>query len=170
MSVGTQIWREALWEQLGGSLTMLERAIVACPDATWTAMAGTREFWYMAYHTLFFLDLNLSGTLEGFAPPPPFTMGELDPTGVLPERVYTKAELLEYLRHCREKARVTFESLTDLEAVRVVEFSWVRMKYGELMLYNLRHVQHHTGQLNMLLRQSGVDAPDWIGRVTPMRD
>jgi uncharacterized damage-inducible protein DinB len=167
MGQGIQIWREAIWEQLGGSLAMLERAIGACPEAVWTEKAGTREFWYVVYHTLFFVDLYLSGTTEGFAPPAPFTRSELNPLGIRPERQYTKAELLEYVRHCREKGRVTMESLTDLQAERVVEFKWLRMRFGELMLYNMRHVQHHTGQLNMLLRQSGIEPPDWFDRATP---
>jgi hypothetical protein len=29
------------------------------------------EFWYAVYHTLFYLDLNLSGSTEGFASPEP---------------------------------------------------------------------------------------------------
>jgi len=167
MSVGTQIWREAIWEQLGASLAMLERAIVACPDAVWTAKAGSREFWHMAYHTLFFVDVNMSGTTVGFAPPSPFTLSELDPSDVLPDRVYTKAELLEYGRHCREKSRTTILSLTDLGAERIVEFDWLRMKFGELMIHNMRHVQHHTAQLNLVLRQSGVKPPNWVFRVSP---
>src|SRR5262249_20475581 len=136
----------------------------ACPDDLWTSNVGSRQFWHMAYHTLFFTDLNLSGELEGFAPPTPFTRSELDPTNVLPDRVYTKDEVLEYVRHCREKGRSTFAALTDLEAVRMVDFTWVRMKFGELMLYTIRHIQHHGAQLNLALRQSNIDPPDWVGR------
>ena len=166
MSVGTEIWRAALWEQFGGSLMMLERAIDACPESLWTGNAGSRAFWHLAYHTLFFTDLNFSGTAEGFSPPAPFDRNELDPSDVLPARVYTKAELLSYARHCREKGRATIESLTDLEAVRVIELPWVSMRFGEFMLYSMRHVQHHTGQLNVVLRQAGIDAPDWIPRAS----
>jgi uncharacterized damage-inducible protein DinB len=166
MSVGTQIWREAVWQQLGGAIAMLERAIVACPDNLWAANVGTRQFWHTAYHTLFFLDLYLFGTTDGFTPPPPFSLTELDPADVRPERQYTKSELLEYLRYCRQKYRTTIESLTDLEAVRVVEFDWLRMKMGELLLYSLRHVQHHTAQLNLALRQAGIEPPDWYRRAT----
>jgi hypothetical protein len=32
------------------------------------------------------------------------------------------------------------------------------------MLYNLRHVQHHAAQLNLILRQVTDSAPDWVGR------
>ena len=164
MSVGTQIWRDALWEQFGGSLMMLERVIDACPDSVWIADAGSRKFWHLVYHTLFFTDLNFSGTADEFSPPPPFNRTELDPRDIKPPRVYTKAEMLEYARHCHEKGRETLGSLTDLEAVRVIELPWIHMKFGELMLYSLRHVQHHTGQLNLVLRQAGIEPPDWIPR------
>ena len=169
MSVGTEIWRAALWEQFGGSLAMLARAIDACPDALWTANAGSREFWHLAYHTLFFTDVNFSGTTDGFSPPPPFTRSELDPSDIRPERVYTKAELLEYGRYVRDKGRITLESLTDLEAVRVVDLPWLRMAFGELMLYSMRHVQHHAGQLNLVLRQSRLEPPDWVPRASNNR-
>jgi uncharacterized damage-inducible protein DinB len=32
----------------------------------------------------------------------------------------------------------------------------------EIILYNMRHVQHHTAQLNLLLRQEINDAPRWV--------
>ena len=34
----------------------------------------------------------------------------------------------------------------------------------EILLYNMRHVQHHAAQLNLLLRQELDDAPDWVSR------
>ncbi len=53
----------ALWAQFGGSIDMLENAIRACPDTLWGA-AERPPFWYLAYHTLFFLDLYLSPSIE----------------------------------------------------------------------------------------------------------
>uniref|UniRef100_UPI00111311FE DinB family protein n=1 Tax=Flavobacterium caeni TaxID=490189 RepID=UPI00111311FE len=32
----------------------------------------------------------------------------------------------------------------------------------EIMFYNLRHLQHHAGQLNLLLRQHGQTPCDWV--------
>jgi hypothetical protein len=65
------------------------------------------------YHTLFFLGLYLSDSVEAFTPPAPFTLSELDPEGPPPERAYTKGELQAYLDHGRAKCRATIESLTD---------------------------------------------------------
>jgi hypothetical protein len=36
------------------------------------------------------------------------------------------------------------------------------MAYGELALDNLRHVQHHTAQINWVLRERTGSAPGWI--------
>ena len=157
-----EFWRGVVWRQLGGAVDMLENAVRACPDELWGDRGRQPEFWYVAYHTLFFLDLYLSGSQEGFAPPPPFTLDELDPAGVMPERVYTKAELLDYLRHCRAKCRETIGALTPERARALCVFGWLEMEFGELLLSNARHVQHHTAQLNLLLRQAGAEPPRWV--------
>jgi uncharacterized damage-inducible protein DinB len=34
----------------------------------------------------------------------------------------------------------------------------------EILLYNMRHVQHHAAQLNLLLRQEINKAPDWVSQ------
>ncbi len=153
-----------IWQQVGASIDTLENAIVACPEKVWGDRAGFHEYWYMAYHTLFFLDYYMSETSDGFAPPPPFTLGELDPAGVFPERVYSKDELLTYLEHGRRKSRSRIESLTAETAHARCGFTRPEITVGELMLYNMRHVQHHAAQLNLLLRQKTDSAPRWVGR------
>lgn len=157
--------RDALWRQLGAAIDMLGNAIAACPDDVWLDPARRPLPWHLAYHTLFFLDLYLAPALDGFAPPAPFALSELDPSGVLPERPYTRVELLAYLDHGRRKARATLVGLTDEAAARPVTFPWVgEMSFGELLLVSLRHVQHGAAQLNLILRQTVDDAPAWVKR------
>lgn len=151
-----------LWNQFGASVDMLENAMRACPNELWSDHSQRPEFWYVAFHTLFFLDLYLTGTTEGFAPPPPFTLDELDPAGILPERSFTKEELLNYLVHGREKCRTTIAQLTEEHSRRRCTFPWGEVSFEELLLYNLRHVQHHAAQLNLILRQQIDDAPGWV--------
>ena len=95
---------------------MLENAIGQCPDFLWSDRSRHPEFWYVVYHTLFWLDLYLSKSQAGFAPPTPFTLDELDPRGLIPERVYSKAELRNYLEHGRRKCRATIMGLTEEDA------------------------------------------------------
>lgn len=157
--------REILWGQFGAAIDTLDRAVAACPEDLWDDRGRRPEFWYVVYHTLFYLDLYVSGSAEGFSPPAPFTLDELDPAGVMPPRAYTKRELQAYLRHGRAKCRAAIMGLTDEGARRRCAFAWGdEFGYAELLLYNMRHVQHHAAQLNLLLRQATASAPGWVTR------
>ncbi len=113
--------KSILWAQFGAAIDMLENAMRACPDQLWSDPSKppqwiTRDvvgFWYVVYHPLFFLDLYLSDSAESFAPPAGFTLDEMDPAGLLPERPYTKDELQSYLDHGRTKCRAAIEALTE---------------------------------------------------------
>jgi hypothetical protein len=158
--------------QFGAALDMLENALRACPDELWHGRLWENpserpeysQFWYLVYHTLFWLDLYLSGAVEGFAPPAPFTLDELDPAGLLPERSYTKDELQAYLDHGRQKCQATIEALTEQKAQRRCRFGWGEVSFAELLLYNMRHVQEHASQLNLMLGQTVGSAPEWVTR------
>ncbi|MCU1264072.1 MAG: hypothetical protein JWM21_390 [Acidobacteria bacterium] len=156
------IWRAIIWQQFGAAVDMLENAIIACPDELWSDRSRRPEFWYVAYHTLFWLDAYLSDSVEVFTPPPPFTLDEMDPAGVIPEQPFTKVELRKYLEHGREKCRTVIQDLTDEKAGQRCGFEWVEVSYSELLLYNMRHVQHHAAQLNLILRQTIDTAPGWV--------
>lgn len=157
-------WRAILWQQFGAALDMLENATLACPEGLWSDRSERPEFWYVVYHTLFFLDLYLSGSVEGFSPPAPFTLDEMDPRGLMPERVYRKEELHSYLKHGREKCRAVIEALTHEKARERCRFGWGEVSFLELLLYNMRHVQHHAGQLNLILRRKTDSAPVWVAQ------
>jgi hypothetical protein len=159
-----------IWQQFGAAIDMLENAILACPDALWDDRARRPEFWYLAYHTLFFLDYCLSESVETFVPPAPFTLEELDPAGVLPDRPYTKAELQTYLHHGRQKCRRAIDTMTPEKARERRRFSWGEVSVVELLLYNMRHVQHHSAQLNLMLRQTIDAAPGWVARAKQSLD
>jgi hypothetical protein len=130
----------------------------------WADERRTPQIWYLAYHTLFWLDLYLSGSNVGFRPPPPFGLEELDPAGVVPERPYTKPELLRYLDHGRRKCRATLSSLTPARAGRRCRHGWGEATFAELLVYNLRHLQHGAAQLNLILRQRIDSAPGWVAQ------
>jgi hypothetical protein len=156
--------RAIAWEQFGAAIDMLEHAIRACPDDLWGDRERQPEYWHVAFHTLFYLDFYLSDSGQGFAPPAPFTLTELDPAGVLPERVYAKSELLEYLEHGRRKARARINTLTAESMNRRCDFEFIDFSVWEALLYNMRHVQHHFAQLNLLLRQANHPVPRWVSR------
>lgn len=161
-------WEFALERQLKASIDSLENAIRACPADLWGDSSQHIQFWYTVYHTLFWLDLYLSGSAEGFAPPPPFDLGELDPVGVLPGRIYTTDELLAYLAYCRDKCSSVAASLAET-APHICTFPWGKIAFAELLLYTLRHTQGHAGELNLLLGQTTGAAPGWVSGLRSRR-
>lgn len=88
-------------------------------------------------------------------------MDEFEPKGVLPERMYSKEELLDYLAFVWAKSRTFVESLTPEKAQRRFVGEHKDFSLLELAIYNTRHVQHHAAQLNLLLRQRTDSAPVW---------
>ncbi|WP_312186552.1 DinB family protein [Sphingobacterium sp.] len=154
--------KDALWSQFGASLDMLENAIHMCPDEHWdTAL----DFWYLSFHCIFWTDYYLSVEPNKFEPPKPFTFSEFDPTGKKPDRTYIRSEILAYLEYCRQKARKHIEELTPSR----MNARWINesknFSYLEILLYNMRHIQHHVAQLNLYLRQAIDRAPKWVSQV-----
>ncbi|HEY7834389.1 MAG TPA: DinB family protein [Ktedonobacterales bacterium] len=173
------LWRDALWSQFGAAIGMLEDGVRACPDALWherlwvvpaddAVSPDMAAAWNVTFHTLFWLDFYLSGAVEeGFAPPPPFTLNEFDPAGAMPDRTYTKDELLTYLAYTRDKCQASLTTLTDDQARRVMDLHWAHghpVTFYELTLYNMRHVQEHGAQLHLLLGQHGIHIRSWVAR------
>lgn len=165
---------DMLWRQFGAAIDMFGEAVRDCPDELWEARlwddqpdqwvaAGFSSFWYLAYHTLFWLDLYLTGAEEGFAPPEPFDLVEMEAGESLP-RTYTREELLGYLDDCRQRCRETISGMTPEQANRLCHFPWGEVPFAELQLYNLRHVQEHGAQLRMFLGQQARKPAGWVAR------
>lgn len=153
--------RESIWNQFGASLDMLENAIIMCPDEDW----GTEtSFWYASYHCTFWANYYLTAEPNKFALPAPFTLSEFEPTGKMPDRIYSKREVLTYLEHCRQKANLLLSKLT----IDKLNERWINGSKNytliEILIYNIRHIQHHSAQLNLLLRQTINNAPTWVSR------
>ena len=149
-----------LWKQFGASIDMLESSILVCPESFW----DKKDFWYSVYHTIFWIDYYSSTDPDTFSPPEPFTLSELDPKGISPERVYLKKELLEYLEYSGNKVFFLIDGLN--EETSKERFITKKKNYNriEMILYNMRHVQHHVGQLNFLLRQNEDVAGQWVSQ------
>lgn len=157
--------KNSIWHQFGAAIDMLKLAIDICPDDLWTSALWEdptddpeyTQFWFLVYHTLAWLDLYLSeSTFEDFKPPAPFKRG------VLPEKPYTKDQLLDYLAYGRWKCQETIDTLSDEKAIQIRKYEWVELSFLELLFYTMRHVQEHASQLLLVLGQNDVPGPDWI--------
>ncbi len=159
--------RETIWNQFGASLDMLENAINMCPDEHWdTAL----NFGYTSYHCIFWTDYYLTTEPSKFEPPTHFTFSEFDPTGKKPDRTYTKTELISYLEHCRQKASKLISGLTTEKLNERWINDYKNFSVLEILMYNNRHIQHHSAQLNLLLRQTINNAPAWVSQAKKLGD
>lgn len=151
-----------IWLQFGAALDMLENAIRKCPEDLWTRS----NYCYISFHTIFFTDYYLCDTPleDDYQPPAPFSKYEFI-DGAPPDRIYTQAEQIGFLNAARQKLKdqLNNNSPGDLLEKRFTS-EYKDFSLFEMLLYNMRHVQHHVGQLNMLLRQ-GADQPSlWSSR------
>ena len=146
------LWADSLWEVRKEHFGVwpLRRVDEKKPGRGADRLPMLQEFsafWNVAYHTLFHVDFYLSGaTLKGYTPPPPFREEE-HRAGVLPNRPYTKAELMSYVAFDRIKVQETIDALTDKQATATVRRAGT--SFGEFMLRTLLHTQEHASQLNL---------------------
>lgn len=162
--------KQSLWNQFGASVDTLENAISLCPDEL---LELNKRLFYTIYHTLIFLDYYMTIPPKDFSSPLPFTLKEPDEIpeealdDIVPDRFYTKKELLDYLQASRTKGYNLISNLTEEKlAERFTEEEEGGKDYPflEILMYNMRHVQHHAAQLNLMLRKAIGDAPKWVRR------
>jgi hypothetical protein len=149
--------------QYQAALQMLGQAIAICPESLWDNDADRSRFYQVAYHALFYTHLYLQPTIADFVPWEGHKRGyeSLDPDRA-PERAasFTKQDLVAYHELCREQVRSQVPAL-DLDAPS--GFEWLPFNKLELQFYNIRHLQHHTGQLCERLRTRADLGVDWVG-------
>jgi len=153
--------------QYHATLDMLRQVIAACPDPVWLSTAPRNRFWRVAFHALFYTHLYLQPAEDDFAkwpkhrdqsqflgvvPWPPHDQPQVGPP-------YTQQELLEYVDFVRAEVDAKVDVL-DLEGSS--GFWWLPFDKTELQFYNIRHLQHHTGELSDRLGNEGI-ALDWVG-------
>ena len=156
--------KESVKSQYYASLEMLRQAIEECPESLWHRPEDKNPFWHIAYHVLFYTHLYLQPSEKDFVPWEKHAEGyrSLGSSGEGAEarEPYRKEELLAYHRLCCEQVekRVT---LLDLEAES--GFYWLPFDKLELQIYNIRHIQQHTGELYERLGAHGCTELGWVG-------
>ena len=119
---------------------MLPSTIEACPDALWDREDDHNAFWVLAYHTLYFapFEREVSGR-------PGYGKTDLgDWTELQLGDTYSKADVLAY---CDLVDGLVVDLAGSAPFDAASGFHWLPFSRGEAHLYNLRHIQHHAGQL-----------------------
>jgi hypothetical protein len=157
--------KEAIKSQFYASLEMLRQAVEACPESLWASPEYPSPFWQIAYHVLFYTHLYLQPSEADFSPWEKHEEGyrALSSGGERAEagEPYSKEDILAYHRLCCDQVEEQVP-LLDLEAES--GFYWLPFDKLELQIYNIRHIQQHTGELYERLGTVGGLELHWVGR------
>ncbi|MYH61935.1 MAG: DinB family protein [Caldilineaceae bacterium SB0675_bin_29] len=154
--------------QFHAVLSMMEQTVRLCPAEMWDAPGLANPFWRVAYHALYVAIQYLQPTehepvrwqraREGYqflapSPAPPYTP---QPQA---DRPYSRNDMLDLIDFSRAEVDRTVPTI-DFSASS--GFHWLPFDKLELQLYNIRHLQHHVGDLSTLLQtQAGLET-DWV--------
>jgi hypothetical protein len=137
---------------------------------------GKRAYWEVAYHAAFYADLYLTPDLQQYRGQPdwawPHAAGlgrKMEPPfDMLPEAergpVLDRRRVAQYIADTADKLRRVLAEETDETLAGGSGFPWYPVTRLSMHMVNLRHVQHHAGQLAAILRRHGI-AVDWVGVV-----
>ncbi len=153
--------------QYKASLRMLTDVIKKCPDSLWDNAEYENQYWRIVYHALFYTHLYLFESPEKFIPWIKHVetynyLGTVTSENkpVVIDCIYNKDEMIDYARLIYNDC----ENLVRDNNAKESGFDWLPMSRLEIHFYNLRHLQHHTGQLIERLHQAGIKGIKWEGR------
>jgi len=161
---------DVVTSQIRASLAMLRSTIESCPGPLWNRASDRNAFWMLAYHALYFAHLYLSPSEEAFVPFERRVEGHEgfgcthlgDWSTLAPQDVYSKEDVLAY---CDHVDALVSELVRSTPFGAPSGFHWLPFSRGEAHLYNLRHIQHHAGQLADRLRQMADVGSKWVHAV-----
>ncbi|MHA2495687.1 MAG: DinB family protein [Candidatus Hodarchaeales archaeon] len=166
MDVNQQL-SQAIAEQYGAALKMLENIITSCQAELWEDAKRETVVSQVVYHTLFFIDYYLSkdsnerDKFQGKLGPD--YMGERT-DGMEWDKIFSKEELLDYLGDIRQKATTRFTNLTLDELQDESLFHWHGSSVLSSLLYNLRHIMLHVGALHVRLNLVAKEPMKWVSK------
>jgi hypothetical protein len=129
--------RNIIQSQTLASLAMLKQAVIKCPPEAWDNPQDKDKFWFVAYHALRFAHQYLKANEKRYP------RWEQRPHSN-PGKTFSKDEILERIALV-ERDVVEQIPIMDLEAQTGATGALANKL--ELQLYNIRHIQQHTGEL-----------------------
>ena len=145
-----------LTAQFEAALSMMKQRVEACPIEYFEGFIGDATVRQLVYHALFWLDYYLTSHEDAFILHTFVLHGGDERRPVISDGL-SKEETMAYIEYCRNKIRMSIAAETEesLQGGSGFPSIFVKTKLtrGELHLYNLRHLQHHTAQLSVYLRR-----------------
>jgi uncharacterized damage-inducible protein DinB len=154
--------KQVIQSQYHAALTMLENSVKGCPVSLWEDKTYKNQYWQIAFHTLYYTHYYLGDFETSFEPWEKYKKDYqyLTPSSsALFIEPYSQQDVLEYLKFCRKQVD---ERIPNTRLDNPSGLEWLPTTKLELLLYNLRHIQHHAGQLIDRLRIHSDIPSEWI--------
>ena len=158
----------AVTSQFHAALSMMEQTVRLCPAKVWDAPGLGNPFWRVAYHALYVTNYYLQPTEHqpvqwaparagyqylGPSPSPPHTP---QPHADQP---YNRNEMLDLVDFTHTQVD---RIVPTIDFTAPSGFHWLPFDKMELQLYNIRHLQHHVGDLSTLLLTQADLKTNWV--------
>ena len=150
---------QILLRQLQPSFRMLEKVVAVCPKSLWAQKNIDPPIWQQIYHVLYALDYWFSESKEAFKAP----VFKDEVNSVLGEEskgFIDQEDMVGYLQFVEKK---TMKFLNEMTEKDLTDPSSLYQKWSNLdvVLEQLRHLQHHLGYLNRVLLKCKLQPVDW---------
>lgn len=150
---------EILIRQISPSFKMIGMAIERCPKAIWAQRNIDPPIWQQVYHVLYAVDYWFSETKESFAPPE-FNEEVSSVLGEVTKGFIVQEDIVEYLKYVEEKTNRFISGLKEFEITSPSKHyqKWTNL---DVILEQVRHLQHHLGYLNRVLLKCKLTPVEW---------
>lgn len=164
-----------LASQYKASLGMLGQALEKVPNQEWNNEDYNNPIWQITYHILWATKFYLGSNPESYIPFVNAIEGaeslggsqdwENPDENINIEGFHTKNELESFIKEIENNLE---KNLAVLPLEELSGFDWYPYSRLELHINNIRHIQHHTGQIIERLKSKGINYfPWWVDKNKP---
>jgi hypothetical protein len=150
-----------LRRQFDPSFRMLTDVLDACPEFLWTEPAAPNPFWQQVMHALIGVQFWFREAEEKIIIPD-FGQGPIPDLDQSPSFSVSKDAVREYRSIVAKRVDAFFASLDD-QRLTTLSSIYDKCTYADLILMQIRHIQHHVGYCNSILHGSNAKTAKWLG-------
>ena len=155
----SDLLNEILIRQLKPSFKMAEKIIESCQKSIWAQRNIDPPIWQQIYHVLYGVDYWFSQSKEAFVSPQ-FNAEVNSVLGEESKGFVEQEEMIHYLKQVEEKMDFFISNLPSSEFTSPSKHynKWTNL---DVILEQLRHLQHHVGYLNRVILKCKIKPVEW---------
>lgn len=152
---------QILRRQFDPTFEMLAELVDTCPERVWASEKDLNPFWQQIMHVLNGIHFWFRQGEDIFVLPDMANDPFLD-LGGRPANPLQKDKVRDYQSLVSRQVESFFAKLDDS---RLTERSttYPEFTFADLVLMQIRHIQHHVGTCNAILRTKGAATVRWLG-------